>query len=228
MAKVGKKTEYVKARRGASLYFLLWTVFSAFALLIVTLMGVMQAVTLRSVYRDEIGSKLADDGRMIREELRLYQGSSYDSFIRGLSAKYDLNIYLVKADGTIVYPVYGEDSGLAPDFKERAKKLVKNIGKSRNPVLYEDASVDEYVYGVALSMEGEQAYLYVSQSLELMNKVLSHAGFRVVLVGVFMLVLSFALSSAISGAITRPITEITEKARQLAYGDFTVDFGGSS
>ena len=228
MVKDGKKTGYAKARRSTSLYFLLWTVFSVFALLIVILMGIMQAVTLRSVYRDEIRSKLADDGRIIREELFLYHGSSYDGFIRSLSVKYDLNIYVLKADGSILFPAYEGDPELAPDFKERVKKLVKNLGKSKNPVLYEDDSVDEYVYGVGMTYEGEQVYLYVSQSLELMNKVLSHAGFRVVIMGVFMLVLSFAVSSAISGAVTRPITEITEKARQLAWGDFTVDFSGSA
>ena len=228
MAKDGKKTGYAKARRSTSLYFLLWTVFSVFALLIVILMGIMQAVTLRSVYREEIRSKLADDGRIIREELFLYHGSSYDGFIRSLSVKYDLNIYVLKADGSILFPAYEGDPELAPDFKERVKKLVKNLGKSKNPVLYEDDSVDEYVYGVGMTYEGEQVYLYVSQSLELMNKVLSHAGFRVVIMGVFMLVLSFAVSSAISGAVTRPITEITEKARQLAWGDFTVDFSGSA
>lgn len=228
MAKGERKTRYGKARRSTSLYFLLWTVFSVFALLIVTLMGVMQSVTLRSVYREEIRTKLADDGRSIREELLVYRGSSYDSFVRALGEKYDVNVYVLKSDGSILFPEYGSDDELTPDFKERVKKLVKNLEKSQNPVLYEDSSAGEYVYGVAMAYGEETVYLYVSQSLELMNKVLSHAGFRVVIMGVFMLVLSFAISSALSGAVTRPITEITEKARLLALGDFTVDFGGSS
>ncbi|MFQ7079156.1 MAG: hypothetical protein ACLRSW_15155 [Christensenellaceae bacterium] len=46
---------------------------------------------------------------------------------------------------------------------------------------------------------------------------------RMMLMAIFVLILSFAVSSAISGALTKPISEMTEKAR-CCRGDFSVDF----
>ena len=50
---------------------------------------------------------------------------------------------------------------------------------------------------------------------------------RIVFIAIFVFILSFAVSSAISGWLTKPISEMTKKAHQLAGGDFDVDFHGS-
>ena len=95
-------------------------------------------------------------------------------------------------------------------------------------MIYEDDS-GEFVYGAVYEKIGtEPVYLYISKSLELGESVVSQMKVRVMLMAIFVLILSFAVSSAISGVLTNPITEMTEKARRLAAGDFSVDFHGRS
>lgn len=95
-------------------------------------------------------------------------------------------------------------------------------------MIYEDDS-GEFVYGAVYEKIGtEPVYLYISKSLELGESVVSQMQVRVLLMAIFVLLLSFAVSSAISGILTNPITEMTEKARRLAAGDFSVDFHGRS
>ena len=51
---------------------------------------------------------------------------------------------------------------------------------------------------------------------------------RMMLVSVFLFVLSFVVTSAVAGWFTTPITEMTQKAHQLAQGNFDVDFHGGN
>ena len=112
----------------------------------------------------------------------------------------------------------------AIDFSDEIKRLLSELNKRGESVaLYEGDG--EYVYGSEISLyEDSQVYLYVSTSLDLIETVRHETMVRMVLVAVFVFILSFAVASAVAGWITKPITEMSRKARKLARGDFGVDF----
>jgi signal transduction histidine kinase len=85
----------------------------------------------------------------------------------------------------------------------------------------------EYIYGAKIVMfGGANLYLYVSQPLELLDSALNRMGVRTTLLVVFTFFLAFAVSSAVAGWLIKPISEMKDKARLLAKGDFAVDFHG--
>lgn len=98
-----------KKRVTPSIYFLLWAAFSAFSLLIVLLFGFMQNIMLKQSYKSEIAYNLAEQGKAIRQELGNYDGRFYSAFVRYLAQRYDVGVYILDADGNVVFPVE-EDS----------------------------------------------------------------------------------------------------------------------
>lgn len=71
-------------------------------------------------------------------------------------------------------------------------------------------------------------YLLVSRRLDINSAMMRQLNGRTVLIAVFVLVLSFVISATVSGFLVRPLAEMTEKAKRLAAGDFSVDFRGQS
>ncbi len=242
MARRRKAESYAKKQRSASIYFLLWAAFSAFALLIVLLFGLTQNLLMKQSYKDQIAGSLAANGKAIQKELTMYPGPNYSAFVRYQASRYDLRVYIVNPKGEIIFPVEEDAEGVDPefsaqtDFPERVSRLIERLDSAgHTAVLYEDSAAGDYVYGAQFTYEGkpiyldgQPMYLYVCKSLKLIEDVVSQMNTRTLLMAIFVLVLSFTVSSAISGVLTKPITEMTEKAKLLAKGDFSVDFHGQS
>lgn len=232
------RKKFVGRSGSTSIYFLLWAAFSAFALLIVLMFAFSQTFLLKQSYKTEVSQNLAVNGSSIQKEIRSYPGSNYSALVRYQSTRYDLGVYILDGEGNVVFPVSEELPSDDPlldslaDFSEKIlrlkAKLVELASADNNAVLYEDPS-GEYVYGAYLpTNDGETLYLYVCKSLELNRGIFSQMTIRTVMMAIFVLILSFAISGALSGALTTPIVEMTEKAKLLARGDFSVDFYGNS
>ncbi|MFR5101143.1 MAG: histidine kinase dimerization/phospho-acceptor domain-containing protein, partial [Christensenellaceae bacterium] len=234
MKRKSERKKYVRRQGNASIYFLLWAAFSLFALVIVLLFGVTQNLMLKQTYKDEVSRSLAVDGKAIQKAITEYRGPNYSAFLRYQASLYNAEVYLLNEEGTVLFPVEEIDPddpvfSERIDFSEKMDRLISRLESSGDkPVIYEDDS-GEFVYGAVYEKIGtEPVYLYISKSLELGESVVSQMKVRVMLMAIFVLILSFAVSSAISGVLTNPITEMTEKARRLAAGDFSVDFHGRS
>lgn len=236
MKKRIRSKNYARAQKNASIYFLLWAVLSFFALLIVILMGVIQNLTFKRTYRDEIERTLASNGENIRNELLTYPGPYFSAFIRKQSSRYNVGVFVLREDGTVVFPEEEDLSDGAdeqvlemPDFTGRIERLKSRLSSANaEVVLYEDSKEGEYVYGAVMSYRNDPVYLYVCKPLSLIKEVVAQTNFRIVLTAIFVLILAFAVSSAISGFLTDPLAEMTDKAKLLAHGDFSVDFNGKS
>ncbi|MBQ8886021.1 MAG: HAMP domain-containing histidine kinase [Clostridia bacterium] len=218
---------------------MLWTTFLLFALAIVLLFSFSQNRVVRQTYKETIARELAKSGKEIQSELVLFEqagGRDYGGFLISRTQKYDVRAFILKADGTLLFPNLDD---LTPalskdvDFAEKIVRLKESLRKADaetgTAVLYEDRS-GEYVYGARLPSfgeEGEETYLYISRSLKISESILSGVRSRTVLLAVFVMILSFAVAGSISGMLVKPIAEMTEKAGALARGDFSVDFRGT-
>ena len=231
--KFPRRKKRIYRRRQTSIYFLLWAVFSALALVIVLLFGITQQVMLTRMYRREAHKELQEKGTAIEQTIMhppAQFGGNRSVLLRYLAAYYNVQAVILDENGNVLFPQEPELGGTpdetmpAIDFSDEIKRLLSELNKRGESVaLYEGDG--EYVYGSEISLyEDSQVYLYVSTSLDLIETVRHETMVRMVLVAVFVFILSFAVASAVAGWITKPITEMSRKARKLARGDFGVDF----
>lgn len=228
-----KKKRRVYRKRQTSIYFLLWAVFFVFSILIVALLWISQQIMLERTYKQEAEREVGQKGGKIAMQVLNpppYFANDMSAWLRSLSATYDVLVFVLDADGDMVFPheAGGDVKAELPDsldFSGEIKTLLAHLQADGSPTVYEGDG--KYIYGATLDLgDGEEGYLYVTKSLHLMENVLSEMRLRMAFVIVFVALVAFAVASAVSGWVTKPITEMSKKARLLARGDFNVDFYG--
>ncbi len=226
-----QKMRYRRRRKVSSIYFLLWAVFSVLCLSIVLFFGLSQNYILKQTYKNEAEMELSDSGKKIQEDilhgdLDNFQGDR-NRQLRALSVIYDVGVYIVNSNGEVIAPSFEAVETTALNFKEETEQLKAKIaGKDFNtPAMYEGQN--DYCYGARIELhEDAETYLLITKSLSLMHSTIRQTNIRTWVSSAFVFVLSFAVSSAVSGWLTRPISELTDKARRLAGKEFDVDFHG--
>ena len=233
-----KPRGFIRKRKNASVFFLLWSIFSLVSLLLVLGMGILQYRLLRQSYRDEAAHEVTRTGKEV--EMAILNGPSasfggdYSGFLHFLSDVYDVQIFIINGQGQVEFPKEPNLDEDAPeieehyDFTERLARMKEEIAKrGGKAAVYEERN--SYVYGAEIQLQvGDSVYLYVGKSLSVLSSATGLLLVRTIVTGVFVAVLSFAVSSALSAWLTKPISEMTEKAQRLAQGDFNVDFHGAN
>ena len=220
--------------RPKSTFFLLWAIISGLSLLLTIILGVSQSVQFTKTFKDEAAREINVKGPKIERQIvdgpPAAFGGNYSLFLRMLASENDVSVFIFNADGALLYPTevdYDENNPELDryfDFTEETEKMVEKIGKNRTAV-YEFNGA--YVYGARISIDGSApVYLYVGQSLHLLETATAAMVIRTVLICAFGCVLSFAIASAVAGWITHPLSEMSEKATRFAAGDFEIDFHG--
>ncbi|MBE7100006.1 MAG: HAMP domain-containing histidine kinase [Clostridiales bacterium] len=229
---------FIRKRKSASIFFLLWSIFSIFSLFIVLGLGISQQVIIRQSYKDEAAHEVTRTGkeveRAILEGPSDSFGGNYSGFLHFLSDTHDVQIAIINGEGKVEFPQEPNFDENAPeieehyDFSKKLARMKKELADhDGNAVVYEEKNT--YVYGAEIEIQGgENVYLYVGKSLSVLGSTTNLLMVRTIVTGIFVLVVAFAVSSALSGWLTKPISEMTDKARKLAEGDFNVDFHGAN
>ncbi len=228
-----------RRQQKTSIYFLLWTVFSLLSVGVILLFGIIQQSMFVRTYKSEASREIAEKGVEIERSLLLgppdsFGVNNYNGFVRFLSGTYSVDVLILDETGEVVHPLEPNLKPSSPEFKEYysrpeelkllQKKLLEKEGKGG--VVYE--AEHAYVYGAEIQLYGnEQMYLYVGKSLTLMENAMDMMTLRTVLLAIFTFIVAFAVSSAVAGWFVNPLSELTNKARRLAQGDFNVDFHGN-
>ena len=232
-----RRRKYRGAQRRTSVFFLLWTIFTVFTLCVVLLFGFSQQYFLSKAYKDEASKEVSRKGELIKKSVDggvpEWLDGNWSGYLRLLSMQNDVRIFLLSERGEVVFPTEPSLNENDPDYKqyfdftqemERILSDIQSAGAEH--ALFEGDG--EYVYATRVYLYGETPlYLYVGETLVLMEQVVSHMNVRMGLMAIFTFILSFAVASALSGWLTKPLAEMTEKAHLLAQGDFSVDFHGA-
>lgn len=224
-------------RRTTSMFFLLWTIFTALSVLIIILTGISQGLLMQQSYEDEAAKEVGRTGKALHSEILKgppeEYNNNYNFFLRRLAEKYSVRLYILNENGRKIFPQEQNVSPNNPDIQEyfdygdELAVLKSNLLETGEKyAVYSEE--DCYVYGAELSLYGEEGYLYVEKSIDLVPLATSNMAVRMVLISVFILLLAFTLSSVVSGWISKPVIEMTRKAHDLAQGDFSVDFHGAN
>ena len=224
-------------RKHTSMYFLLWTIFSLLSLTIIVLFGITQSILLTQAYEEELAKGITRKGKAVHTEilngLPDAFNYNYSGYLRFLGAKYDVQVWILNAEGMRIFP---QEQNIDPNdpnfeahfnFKDELVALKQALSESgTGSAVYEGE--DSYVYGAQLFLYGAESYLYVEQPIDVIPIANHNLTVRMALIAVFVVLLAFAASSVVSGWISKPIVEITKKANRLAQGDFEVDFHGAN
>ncbi len=230
--RISANNESREQKKGKSIYLLLWAVFSVLALAIVIIVSVALTTVIGQAYKDEAEREVREKGSHLQLLIRSEVPSSFHSmsdYIRYLNTNYDVEIFILDLDGTLMYPER-LDYELPRDFPLRAQVLKAHLDRAgTRSVVYE--SPDAFVYGAYVELyqnRGETVYLYVEKSLQFVQAAEEQILLRSIMLGAAVFFVAFIVSSALSRLLTRPILEITEKAKTFATGNFDVDFQGAA
>jgi signal transduction histidine kinase len=137
-------------------------------------------------------------------------------------------LFPLESNSESIFPAYGEEYDFTTTIVDLKARLDEAGATHENEefVIYE--SEKGFAYGSVLPGHGEykNTYLFVYKPVEIMRSVVQDMRVRTLTMSLFTFILAFAASVGISGFLTKPINEMSEKARRLAKGDFAVDFHG--
>ncbi len=226
-----RRVSFRRRQQSTSIFFLLWTVFSLLALVVMLLFSFTQQVLFTHSYKDSAFQEISQKGAEVRRAIEhgppeSVGSNNYNGYISFLNRTYGIEILVLDEEGNLILPQDLNVRPSEPEYREEVTLLLKKLQKSENDyTVYEGEGA--YVYGAPIRLHGSTRYLHVSKSLQLMQEAQSKMNTRTVLLAVFLFVLTFAVSSAVAGWLVNPITELTKKAKRLAEGDFNVDFHGN-
>lgn len=213
----GTKRRFKSGRTGRSLNLILWFAFSLFALIALLCYVLVQNVLFRREHKERTASLLCNTGaEMSREIGRLdADGDMVEKRLFDIAERRGVTFKVIKENG---------DSALAFSDKNHAE-LANRLGKilsdeKPGTILSSDT---EMVYAQIVTFEGNRCYLCVGSSIETI-KFNGGLGAVSLSVALFAMVLAFVASGFFAMLITKPVTEVTERAKELARGNYNLNF----
>ena len=206
-----------RVRSGRSLNLVLWFAFSAFALLVVVIFVLVQNSLITRQYRESTLANIADArGRMITEIDNAQNASVLGLRLTDIANDYGLSVYLFYENGESALDF--DDT----DHRDLAEMLVEQKTKGRLPAFLVSQSVVSYAEEV--SLEGRSTFLFVSASIEQYGDLAVSMRWLSLITALVAVVLAFVTSGFVAAFITKPVTEVTERAKELARGNYDLHF----
>lgn len=145
-----------------------------------------------------------------------------------VSAETDSCIEYVTEVGTIIYNENSKGC-LLNSGNSKIESLMKEMYQSENERMFYRITNPRYntksfLFGMRLGNN----YVFINSQLETMDETNRALRNQVVYLLIIVIILSIVIASVISRNITRPIFEITEKARKMGKGDYNVVFEKSN
>lgn len=230
-----KKKKQKKIRGQKSIYFLLWSAFTAFSLVIVVVFGLLQGRAVKETYCQSAAEDVLSAGNNVKREAEKLQsagGTIGNEFLFEQSSSNRVKVYLYDSNGKLAAPnpAYPFDDESEDSLNSAAATLItqlKNDNGGKTPIAL-TTTKNSYLFACGVMVDGEQCYFLVQKTLELNGELFRQVSERTILLGTFVVIAAFVLSATLSGALIRPLSEMTDKAKGLAAGDFSVDFKGKS
>lgn len=217
------KTALKRDGKRKNLSLILWFAFSLFAILIILLWALVQSILVAGQYKERVKNELYEAGNLMQAELDRETEIGLQQVgnnLYELSNRYGLSLYFIYENGDCVFP----DRTSRKSYPQIAEELRERLGEDgRVPLVYQPKS-DSLAYACSGSAQGKTCYIYLSRSLDSMNLIMGDMRWIMLAMGLFVVVLAFVASGYVSMLITRPVTDVTEKAKELARGNYDVKF----
>ncbi len=207
-----------KASAGRSLNLVLWLVLSLFAVaVLVVCLGVQNALAGRQ-YSEETAHLLRETGERAAEILRAETDeSAAGRLVYETAAEAGASVRVLYPDGEGVFSPFGETER-DPQF---AAYLNGRLSDRDSDFFKTD---DALSFVLRTEFAGEECFLCLSASFAPLGRYAASLGWLSLVAVLLAVVLAFAASGLLAFFITKPVTEITERAKELARGNYELDF----
>ena len=153
---------------------------------------------------------------------------SIKDYLKQVSIENDVCIQYVDS-GTVIYNE-GNKGCLLENNNTKIKELKQDMLNSEKDVLYYKINnpifnTKTFLYGKRLSNGG---YVFINSQLENLDKTYMVLSNQLIYLLIIVIVFAIVISYFISESITKPIIEITSKAKRLGQGSFDVEFNNSN
>jgi signal transduction histidine kinase len=208
--------------------FKLWQYFMILAAIIMLVLWLLQIVFMNSFYKS---MKIREIERIGNSLFTEYGSEDFQETLVGTSFSKGIAINIIDERGNIVFPLDIFDLIRRPQFEANAfvdflNQLYKSNEKSvvyttTNPRMTQEA----IVYGAILENEtGSNYFLYISSILEPLDSTITILKNQLLITTLISLLLAMVLSYLFSKKLSEPIISITNTAKSLSKGDYTIKF----
>lgn len=239
----------MKAKKRISMKWKIFAAFSAFLVILLALLWICQTVFLNSFYKYV---KVYETKNVAEEVAKSIDDENLEYEIAALSNSHDVNIRVIDSDMSVVYSAFGRDNKMVFDnipaselysFYEKAAEnggsyseyfegfslqIDNKNGGSKPKGENAPAHTSFIISKLANDSEGEEYTVIVNADITPVDSVITTL--RVILIVVTVITVLAALAAALilSAGLTKPIKKISAQAKELAKGDYEVEFNGSS
>lgn len=205
-------------KTGRSLNLVLWFCFSLFAIAVVLIFTVVQNVLVDRRYRKNTVEKLEKAGTEMLEKITPEtDGQKALNIIIDIYKTYGVTGYLLDPDGQSLFPSLTDQKS----YPALAEILKEKLAEGGGSIIFTYGNM--LTYATVTSFGGQNCYLCVMGSLESMSDLEEGLGLISFIMVLVAIVLSFVASGFVAVLVTKPVNEVTERAKQLARGDYSLD-----
>ncbi len=207
-----------------NLNLILWASFSLFTIVVIAFFAVVQNVQIGFQYRERTERDLRDAGEeIVRYAIgdSFFAGGDLSRRLLAIANQYNVSVYLFDADGRFIFPEIPEEE--VDEYAAIYEEVRSLIGDSDYVSPY-DTGDGSYAYAMRVTIWGEEGYLYLSSSTAHISSAMNEMGWLSLITALFAVALAFVVSGLVSMVITKPISEVAEKAKELARGNYEVTF----
>ena len=230
----------MQAKRFHSINFILWFSFLAFAAFIIVLTWVFQTTFLQLFFNEQTKSDLESIGGEMHDDLASVSPIRkndliIDAYVRERQENnIAATIYLLDGEGQVLYPLIASvDSEYYDSFEKPSAEVFANAlaQLSRAPENALGITVKQgdgdylFLSEIAAPMQ-RSVYLYIDYSSQLTNVTMGNMRLQLIFISIIVIFLALVISGLLSIKLTKPIVRITKAAKQMAKGDFSVNFKG--
>ena len=216
-----------------ALRYYVWLYFMAFAIVILVLMWLFQYVFLDSYYEKAKIRDVEKTANSIIEE----KDETDQKYLMGRLA-YENNLCIILADESGNQIMYANNLGeystlyvdITTNHSRRIFDLKAKLNKSGSDYFTETVKKEDSDYRGLIYCKkvnsSDFSFILIESSVKPIDSTVSIIREQLIYITVILINLAFLVTLFISKRISKPITSVTNTAKQFAAGDYSVDFKG--
>ncbi len=197
-----------------------------FAIILIVIFTIINSYEINSHFRRREEDNLSAAGTVLKSMLNLEYPDELSATMLKIANEYSVSAYLFATDGSFVFPFDSSSEG--NDFKD-TYQYIKAKFDELDPETAQRAQLmfstdDSASCAAMITWEEQEYYLYLVTSFEHVNSMTEDALWLTLIIALFAVALSLIVSGFISMVVSRPVTDLTARAEELAKGNYEVRF----
>lgn len=206
----------------------LWKWFTLFAVIMVALMTLICSLLLSISFSNQSKNRVETIGKELTISMNAPHTSQGEIETRVLSyVQSEVDVFIVGKDGTLLFPQNVRVSDYWEDIVGEATGKVENGDWKQGSYASYTASAEgsrATAYVACVLYGGQACYLLVWYPLTTMAGVVSQMQVYMLIVAAVAILISFFVSYSIAESFARPLRDMSQTAKRLAGGDYSVQF----